>query len=39
VLAGGTGADLEAFVTYDKLLLAAASASLSTASPGAAEPC
>jgi predicted nucleic acid-binding protein len=36
VLAGGTGAELEAFVTYDKRLLAAASAvGLPTASPGA----
>jgi predicted nucleic acid-binding protein len=38
VLSSGTGADLEAFVTYDKRLLAAAgSVDLPTASPGAAE--
>jgi predicted nucleic acid-binding protein len=36
VLASGSGAELEAFVTYDKrLLTAAAAAGLPTASPGA----
>jgi predicted nucleic acid-binding protein len=39
VLASGSGADLEAFVTYDKRLLAAArSLGLPTSSPGATEP-
>ena len=39
VLASGTGAEIEAFVSYDKRLLAAAAAvGLPTSSPGSAEP-
>ncbi|HEX6468098.1 MAG TPA: PIN domain-containing protein [Streptosporangiaceae bacterium] len=39
VLAGGTGAEVEAFVSYDKrLLLAATAAGLPAVSPGSGQP-